>query len=228
MWHEVDHRIRRAFSNVRQGFRAALTHVDSAGAVQTAQAEGLAGEQLQDAELFQHYGYTSNPPPGSMAMVLPLGGRTSHSVVLATEHGSYRLQSLQPGEVALYSDEGSKIVLKRGKIIEATCDHFVLNCQTMQVKASDSIALQCQTMQVNADQQAAFATPTLQTSQQLVAQGQISGNGGLAVQGGGGASFSGDIKLSGAMNASGDVNAGGKSLVSHIHDAPNGPTSPPK
>ncbi|UTH76018.1 phage baseplate assembly protein V [Chromobacterium sp. IIBBL 290-4] len=220
MWHEVDQRIRRALGNVRQGFRAALTHVDSGGGVQLAQADALAGERLQDAELFQHYGYTSNPPPGSMAMVLPLGGRSSHSVVIATEHGSYRLQSLQPGEVALYSDEGSKIVLKRGKIIEVSCDTFHLSCKNAQ--------LDCEGLQVNASKQAAFTTPTLQTSQQLVAQGQISGNGGLAVQGGSGASVTGDIALSGSMNASGDVKASGKSLASHTHDAPNGPTSPPK
>lgn len=29
---------------------------------------------MQDVELFQHYGYTSNPPQGSMAVVLPIGG----------------------------------------------------------------------------------------------------------------------------------------------------------
>ncbi|XLM20968.1 phage baseplate assembly protein V, partial [Chromobacterium piscinae] len=176
MWHEVDQRIRRAFSNVRQGFRAALTHVDSGGGVQAAQADALAGERLQDAELFQHYGYTSNPPPGSMAMVLPLGGRSSHSVVIATEHGSYRLQSLQPGEVALYSDEGSKIVLKRGRIIAVECDTFQLSCKNWQVNASE---------------QASFTTPTLKTSAQFIAQGQINGNGGLAIQGGGGAKVNG-------------------------------------
>ncbi|AXE35156.1 phage baseplate assembly protein V [Chromobacterium phragmitis] len=208
MWHEVDQRIRRAFSNVRQGFRAVLTHVDSDGGVQAAQADALAGERLQDAELFQHYGYTSNPPPGSMAMVLPLGGRTSHSVVIATEHGSYRLQSLQPGEVALYSDEGSKIVLKRGRIIAVECDTFQLDCKTWQVNASE---------------QANFATPTLNTSAQFVAQGQISGNGGLAIQGGGGA------KVTGSVSASGDVKAGGISLQGHIHNGDSGGvTSQPK
>lgn len=208
MWHEVDQRIRRAFSNVRQGFRAVLTHVDSDGGVQAVQADALAGERLQDAELFQHYGYTSNPPPGSMAMVLPLGGRTSHSVVIATEHGSYRLQSLQPGEVALYSDEGSKIVLKRGRIIAVECDTFQLDCKTWQVNASE---------------QASFATPKLNTSAQFIAQGQISGNGGLAIQGGGGA------KVTGSVSASGDVKAGGISLQGHIHNGDSGGvTSPPK
>ncbi|AOZ50943.1 phage baseplate assembly protein V [Chromobacterium vaccinii] len=208
MWHEVDQRIRRAFSNVRQGFRAVLTHVDSDGGVQAAQADALAGERLQDAELFQHYGYTSNPPPGSMAMVLPLGGRTTHSVVIATEHGSYRLQSLQPGEVALYSDEGSKIVLKRGRIIAVECDTFQLDCKTWQVNASE---------------QASFTTPKLNASAQFIAQGQISGNGGLAIQGGGGA------KVTGSVSASGDVKAGGISLQGHIHNGDSGGvTSPPK
>ncbi|ERE19933.1 phage baseplate assembly protein V [Pseudogulbenkiania ferrooxidans] len=208
MWHEVDQRIRRAFSNVRQGFRAVLTHVDSDGGVQAVQADALAGERLQDAELFQHYGYTSNPPPGSMAMVLPLGGRTTHSVVIATEHGSYRLQSLQPGEVALYSDEGSKIVLKRGRIIAVECDTFQLDCKTWQVNASE---------------QASFSTPKLNASAQFIAQGQISGNGGLAIQGGGGA------KVTGSVSASGDVKAGGISLQGHIHNGDSGGvTSPPK
>lgn len=208
MWHEVDQRIRRALNEARQGFRAVITRVDSAGGVQTAQADALAGEQLQDAELFQHYGYTSNPPPGSMAMVLPLGGRSSHSVVLATEHGSYRLQALQPGEVALYSDEGSKIVLKRGKIIAVSCDTFQLDCQRLQVNASS---------------QASFSTPLLQTSQQLVAEGRINGNGGLAIQGGGGAQVRGDVVVAG------DVTADGKSLRNHTHNGDSGGvTSPPR
>ena len=144
MWNDVDQRIRRAFSNVRQGFRAVLTRVDSSGDVQTVQADALAGEQLQDAELFQHYGYSANPPPGSMAVVLPLGGRSSHGVVIATEHGNYRLKQLKPGEVALYSDEGSKIVLKRGRLIEVECDTF---------------SLRCKNWQVNASEQASFTTP---------------------------------------------------------------------
>lgn len=206
MWNDVDQRIRRAFSNVRQGFRAVLTRVDSAGDVQTVQADALAGEQLQDAELFQHYGYSANPPPGSMAVVLPLGGRSSHGVVIATEHGSYRLKQLKPGEVALYSDEGSKIVLKRGRLIEVECDTF---------------SLRCKNWQVNASEQASFTTPMLSTSAQLVAQGQINGNGGMTIQGGNGASVKGSVTVSG------DVVAGGKSLVGHQHNGVHGTTSPP-
>ncbi|MDF0604637.1 phage baseplate assembly protein V [Neisseriaceae bacterium TC5R-5] len=204
MWNDVDQRIRRAFGNVRQGFRAVVGLIDSQGEVQTGQLAGLAGEQLQDVELFQHYGYTANPPPGSMAMVLPLGGNSEHSIVIATEHGDFRLKQLKSGEVALYTNEGSKIVLKQGRLIEVECDSFVLNCKKWQVNASE---------------QASFSTPQLNTSAQFNAQGQINGNGGLAIQGGSGAS------VKGSLSTSGDVVAGGKSLQGHTHRGDSGGTT---
>jgi len=52
--------------------------------------------------------------------VLPLGGRTSDGIMIATEHSSYRLQGLESGEVAIYTDEGASIVLKRNRIISVT------------------------------------------------------------------------------------------------------------
>ncbi|MGC0153270.1 phage baseplate assembly protein V [Chromobacterium vaccinii] len=199
-------------ATVRQAFRGIIGSVRSSCPVQLAQGSGVNGEQIQDAELFQHYGFTSNPLPGTMQILLPIGGRTSHSIVIATEHGSYRLQNLAPGEVALYTDEGSKIVLKRGRVIDVECDTFQLSCKTMTVNASSG---------------ASFTTPQLQTSQVLQAGGQIVGQGGMAVSGGSGASVNGNIQLSGSMQASGDVVASGKSVVGHAHMAPDGKTSPP-
>ncbi|MCD0491415.1 phage baseplate assembly protein V [Chromobacterium violaceum] len=201
MINDIDKRISRALSSVRQAFRSVLTRVNSAGSVQLVQADALAGEQLQDNELFQHYGYTSNPPPGTMAVVLPMGGRTSHGIIIATEHGNYRLQALKPGEVALYTDEGAKIVLKRGRVIETDCDVFRVNCKQWEVNASAS---------------AAFNTPTLTASAELTAQGQINGNGGLAIQGGSGAS------VTGKLVATEDVVGGGKSLIGHKHPGDSG------
>ncbi|WP_414739755.1 phage baseplate assembly protein V [Microvirgula aerodenitrificans] len=201
MWNDVDQRIQRAMSGVRQAFRGVLTRADSASATQLVQADGLAGERLQDNELFQHYGFTSNPLPGTMAVVLPIGGRTSHGIVIATEHGSYRLKALEAGEVALYTDEGAKIVLKRGRVIETECDVFRVNCKQWEVNASDK---------------ADFNTPMLTASAQLTAQGQFSGNGGMALQGGSGA------VITGGLTATADVVAGGKSLMSHTHPGDSG------
>ncbi|MEE9928969.1 MAG: phage baseplate assembly protein V [Microvirgula aerodenitrificans] len=197
----MDQRIQRAMSGVRQAFRGVLTRADSASATQLVQADGLAGERLQDNELFQHYGFTSNPLPGTMAVVLPIGGRTSHGIVIATEHGSYRLKALEAGEVALYTDEGAKIVLKRGRVIETECDVFRVNCKQWEVNASDK---------------ADFNTPMLTASAQLTAQGQFSGNGGMALQGGSGA------VITGGLTATADVVAGGKSLMSHTHPGDSG------
>lgn len=110
---DIDIRIRRALGSIRLAFRGVVTLVKAAGAVQLVQMDALQGEQLQDAELFQHYGLTSNPPAGTMAIVLPIGGRTAHGIIIATEHGSYRIKSLASGEVALYSQFGQAIKLRQ-------------------------------------------------------------------------------------------------------------------
>lgn len=214
MWADIERRINGALNRIRLAFRTRLTRVNSAGSVQTFQAKGLAGESLQDCELFQHYGFTSNPLPGAAAIVLPLGGRTSHSIVIATEHATYRLQSLTPGEVALYTDEGAKIVLKRGRLIETDCDEFRVNCKQFVVNASEK---------------ADFNTPMVTASEQVTAQSQITGNGGMAIKGGSGASFEGDVtQIGGNYSTDGDINAGGTTLKGHHHDYSGGETGPAK
>ncbi|MFJ5428583.1 phage baseplate assembly protein V [Pectobacterium actinidiae] len=213
MWDDIERRINGALTRIRLAFRARLTRVNSAAPVQTFQAKGMAPESLQDSELFQHYGFTSTPLPGTMGIVLPLGGRTSHSIVIATEHATYRLQALEAGEVALYTDEGAKIVLKRGRLIETDCDEFRVNCKQFVV---------------NAEEKADFNTPMVTASEQFTAQRQITGNGGMAIKGGAGASFDGNItQSSGDYQTSGDVHAGSVSLQGHIHNGDSGGTTSP-
>ncbi|HGK4965673.1 TPA: phage baseplate assembly protein V [Yersinia enterocolitica] len=215
MWNNVDGRINAALNRIRKAFRAVLTRVNSGGQVQTVQARALAGEQLQDNELFQHYGFTSNPLPGTMAVILPLGGATSHGIVIATEHGSYRLKGLKSGEVALYTDEGAKIVLKRGRIIDVECDTYRVKCKNYEI---------------NAKNQADFNTPMVTASQQVTAQAKITGNGGMAIKGGAGATFEGNIGQNGGnYTTDGDVQAGNISLTGHHHiDSMSGNTSDAK
>jgi phage baseplate assembly protein V len=206
MWNDVNRRINQALNGIRKAFRAVIGTVDSSARVQTVQAKGLLGELVQDAELFQHYGFTSVPLAGTMGIILPLGGHSSHGIIIATEHGAYRLASLKPGEVALYTDEGAHIVLKRGKIVEVECTEYHVNCDKYLVSAKT---------------QAAYTTPELTASAQVIAQGQISGNGGLAIKGGSGAAFEGNVKQSGgSYQTDGDVKAGTVSLTDHEH--PNG------
>ncbi|EHM48849.1 phage baseplate assembly protein V [Hafnia alvei] len=211
----VDKRIRKALSGLRLAFRGVLTRITTKGGVQTAQVSGLAPEGLEGIEIFQQYGFTTVPPEGAMAIVLPLGGRTSHGIVIATEHSSYRLQGLESGEVAIYTDEGASIVLKRNRIIAVDCDEWQLNCKKYAVNASES---------------AIFTTPELSTSKKLTAQGLISGNGGMAIKGGEGgvtASFEGNISHTGGAITSVAVTINGVKIGTHIHDTPDGPSGKP-
>ena len=71
---------------------------------------------LASRELFQHHGFTSRPLPGAEAIVLRNGNIL---ISIAEDDRRYRL-AIEQGEVALYTDEGDKIHLKRGRIIEIT------------------------------------------------------------------------------------------------------------
>ncbi|PJG83762.1 phage baseplate assembly protein V [Caviibacterium pharyngocola] len=196
---------------VRAAFRGELNWMKSGDDIQKTQVSALADETLSDVELMQHFGFTSVPPAGTQAVILPIGGATTHGIVIATENGSFRVKNLENGEVAVYDQSGSTIILKQGRLIEVDCDTFKLNCKTYRVTATSA---------------ADFVTPKLETSAILTAQGQINGNGGMAVQGGKGASFSGDVKqTSGSITTVGDVTASGKSLVNHTHKGDSGGTT---
>ncbi|EIH3276601.1 phage baseplate assembly protein V [Salmonella enterica] len=213
----ISQRINQALARIRQAFRIRLGATDSAAAVQRIQAQGIGNENLQGAEMFQHYGFTSHPQPGTMGIVLPLGGVSSHGIVIATEHGAYRLKSLKPGEVALYTDEGAKIVLRRGKLIEADCETFRVNCTDFEVNSKQA-TVNCDTWTATASDNATFTTPELSTSEKLTAQGLISGNGGMSVKGGKGSRFEGNLnQTGGSFNTDGDVSTARTSLNGHRH-----------
>ncbi|EGT5658471.1 phage baseplate assembly protein V [Citrobacter braakii] len=218
MWQEVNRRISQALRHIRQAFRGVTSATDSSTKVQQLQMKALAGENLDGAEYFQHYGFTSCPLPGTMAIIVPLNGSTSHSVVVATEHGAYRLTALKPGEVALYTDEGAKIVLKRGRIIDVECDKYRVKCNEYDV---------------NAKNRATFTTPEVTASDQVIAEGKLTGNGGMAIKGGDGgatATFEGTLEQTGGdYKTDGDVIAGSISQKDHTHTNGNNgaPTGKP-
>lgn len=78
----------------------------------------ISEEETRDAtpEL-AHYGFASRPKVGADAVVLFVGGNRSAGVVVATNDRRYRLE-LAEGEVALHTDEGDRVHLKRGRVVE--------------------------------------------------------------------------------------------------------------
>lgn len=207
MIREIEERIARRRAGIRLAFRGVVGMVKADGPVQMVQGDALAGETGRDEELFQHYGYTSNPPAGTMKVVLPIGGKTSHGIIVATENGRYRIKGLKSGEVAIYTDEGDSIVLKRGRLIDVTTEIFRLNAQVMEVNASEKID---------------FNTPMVTASDQLTVEKNITGNGSIAITNSSGAggtnSIAGDIQqTSGRITTTEDVIIAGKSQLHHKH-----------
>ncbi len=122
----IDNRIRRAFNGIRQAFRGKIARVKAAGGVQQIQVEGLEGETVQDLEHAENFGFTSNPPAGSDCVVVPLGGKTSHGIIVTTTNGAYRITGLAEGETAVYNADGAKMVLKKDSVFHVQITlHFL-------------------------------------------------------------------------------------------------------
>jgi phage baseplate assembly protein V len=112
--------------------RGTVILADAARKLQTLQVRLTAGEIKDGAEHFEAYGFTSHPQAGAEVLTAFLGGDRSHAVVLVASDRRYRIKELQPGEVAIYTDEGDRIHFKRGRIID-------IETETLNIKASTAV-----------------------------------------------------------------------------------------
>ncbi|MCD4675337.1 MAG: phage baseplate assembly protein [Desulfobacula sp.] len=84
------------------------------GAIKRFAGSGRPGETFADREYFQHYGFTSRPLSGAEGILLKQG---NNIILVASDDRRYRIELAQ-GEVALYTDEGDHIHMKRGNLVE--------------------------------------------------------------------------------------------------------------
>lgn len=110
--------ISRALAALRMPVRAIKTGGISSNRVQRVHGEALKGERLQDMELIQQFGLSTCPPDGSQLIIIPVGGRSSAAVVVATEHGAYRFKVDEQGEAALYNQWGDYVHMKKDRSID--------------------------------------------------------------------------------------------------------------
>lgn len=92
--------------------RAVLTLVDDSTKMQLLQVSGIEDESLDEVERFQDYGFTSVPLAGAEAVVVRGSGQGDQPYVIAVDDRRYRVRNLESGEVAVYNDSGSYVVLK--------------------------------------------------------------------------------------------------------------------
>lgn len=100
--------------------RAVVQVVNDSAKLQSVQLGVLDGEDIDDGERFQQYGFTSVPMPGAEAVVVFPAGDRGHPLVVAVDDRRYRLTGLTGGEVAIYHKDGAKVLLKDGGDIEIT------------------------------------------------------------------------------------------------------------
>lgn len=142
--------------------RGIVRLVNDALKLQEVQIALLADETRDQVERFQNYGLTSVPLSGAEGVFLSVGGSRDHGIVIAIDDRRYRLKGLQPGEVALYDDQGQMIKLKRGKAIEITgCDTLIATCAVS----------------------ATLDTPLVTCTGDLQVQGNITVDGNVTAQG---------------------------------------------
>jgi phage baseplate assembly protein V len=186
--------IASALGSVRQALRGRLQRATGGKQVILVQADGLAGEQFNDAEFFQHPGLRSLPLAGMQAIMIPLGGRSANGVVVAMSNGALFITDLQPGEVALFNENdgvANSIILRNGKVVDITCE-------TLNINASAAVNIHAPVV-------------TLDTTTTTIGATTVSIDAPTTTA-------SGNLNVAQTVAGAADVTAAGKSLKAHVHD----------
>jgi len=99
--------IRRSISNSIA--RAVVNLVNDDSGIQTVQVGVMAGENVDDAERFQQYGFSSVPLPEAEAVVLFPGGSRAHPLVVVVDDRRYRPTGGSDGDSFMYNYQGTLI-----------------------------------------------------------------------------------------------------------------------
>lgn len=102
----------------------------------TSKCELMADDVKDEIECFQDYGFASVPKTGAEGVTISIEGASDHYITIATEDHRYRLKSMKNGEVAIYTDEGDSVHLKRGNEIEITTKKCVINAPNVEVSGT--------------------------------------------------------------------------------------------
>lgn len=97
--------------------RGTIALVDDGSSVQRLQVRLNALELIPDVPRYAEYGFTSNPPAGTQALVAFKNGDRNDGFVIATSNAKYRLTSLASGEMAIHDDRGQSVYLSAAGIV---------------------------------------------------------------------------------------------------------------
>lgn len=97
--------------------RGVLSLVNDTGTVQYVQARVNALETAGDIPRYAEYGFSSNPPLGSEALIVFGNGERTNGIVIATSNAAYRVTALKSGEVVVHDNAGQKVYLSQSGMV---------------------------------------------------------------------------------------------------------------
>lgn len=109
----------------------------AAGKVPRFACTGRVGETMEDREVIAgQYGFYSKPHTGSECVVLKEGGVL---IMVAGVDRRYEM-SLEDGEIAIKTDEGDKVHLKRGnEILVKSSGKVVIDCDSVEIGGASEL-----------------------------------------------------------------------------------------
>ena len=135
-WDELEARLRGI---VR---RAKPRAVDDTGAAQTATVTVLDAEGRTDVEILQPFGLASVPAPGSLMVVLAVGGDQGDLVGLPVASPDARMGKLAPGEAAIYGMAGQRVLCRADGSIEIlSATKVYLSGKPVEVESASAVSI---------------------------------------------------------------------------------------
>lgn len=152
--------------------RGVVSLVDDSTKAQILKVELLAQETRERVERIQQYGFTSHPFPGAEVVALGVGGNRDHTVIIAVDDRRYRLKGLAGGEVALYDDQGQKLVVTRTgvevtglnitlKELNPGSGKITLDANEIELNGGTSVTVTTPAVTLNAATSVIATTPTM-------------------------------------------------------------------
>lgn len=190
------------------------------GVIKRFSASGRPDETIENREYFQHYGFTSRPKAGAEIIIIREGG---HFVAVGSDDRRYRI-ALENGEVALYTDEGDKVHLKRNRIIEIIGgEKIIATTKVAEVTATTSTTVTSPLVRVVATTKVTLDTPLTECTGDLTVAGGITSTGTYGASGGK-IQTPGDIKSTGGEVGDSVRNMSGDRGIynGHTHVDPQG------
>jgi len=121
--------------------KAVIETVNDSGGMQVVKLSSLAGEERDEIERFQNFGFSSHPPPNAEAIAVSVLGNRDNLVVIVADDRATRPKDLEEGESVFYNAFGDKLILNKegtlkgtlSKNMEITLDKLKLQNDTSEI-----------------------------------------------------------------------------------------------